>query len=248
MTIAKQSLTELKIDYTTPDNTGGLPILKYWVKVFNGVNLDIEIATVDNGLALSFAYPVTQPGNEGKNFRLKVAAENLLGIGPYSVGTGLMAVDSPLAPTIVVDESSRTLTSINLKFVPNADSGGSHITGYMLWRDQGVAGSPFTLIYNGTGAPEIIFYNVTDLMTGHYYNFKLYSMNVIYQSTLFGTATVLIATVPSQPKKPEFVSAGVASQSITVIIEEPSYIGGIPITRYDLWIDNGAGVWPGSAT
>ena len=184
--IAKQSLNELKIDYTTPDNTGGLPILRYWVKVYNGVNLDLELASVDNGLSLSYTYAVTQPGNEGKYFRFKVAAENLLGIGPYSIGTVLMAVDPPAAPTIVVDETSRTLTSINLKFVPDVNNGGSIITGYLLYRDQGVAGSPYSLIYNGTGAPEVIFFNVTDLMTGHYYNFKLYSRNVIFESTLFG--------------------------------------------------------------
>ena len=41
----------------------------------------------------------------------------------------------------------------------------------MLYMDQGVAGSPFTLIYNGTGSPQIINFNVTELMTGHYYNF-----------------------------------------------------------------------------
>ncbi len=50
-----------------------------------------------------------------------------------------------------------------------------------------MAGSPFTLIYNGTKAPEMILYNVTGLMTGHYYNFKLFSMNEIYVSELFGS-------------------------------------------------------------
>ncbi len=43
----------------------------------------------------------------------------------------------------------------------------------------------------------MIYYNSTGLMTGHYYNYKLYSMNVIYTSELFGSIEVLIATVPS---------------------------------------------------
>jgi hypothetical protein len=63
----------------------------------------------------------------------------------------LIAADAPDPPTIVVDSTSRTLTSINLKFVPAAITGGSDIIGYLLYRDEGVSGSPFTLIYNGTG-------------------------------------------------------------------------------------------------
>lgn len=93
------------------------------------------MATIDNGVLLTYSHPITQPGNEGKYFRFKVSAENLLGVGPDSVGTVLMAVDPPIEPTVTIDEASRTLSSINLKFVPDADNGGSLITGYMLYRD-----------------------------------------------------------------------------------------------------------------
>lgn len=82
-------------------------------------------------------------------------------------------------------------------FVPGTSNGGSLITGYLLYGDQGVAGSPFKLIYNGTKSPEMIVYNVSNLMTGHYYNFKLFSMNEIYVSDQFGSINVLIATIPA---------------------------------------------------
>lgn len=98
-----------------------------------------------------------------------------------------MAVNPPDAPTIVIDESSRTLSSINLKFVPGTSDGGSVNIGYLLYRDQGVSGSPYTLIYNGTGYPEIISYNVTNLTTALTYSFELYSLNAIYQSATPGT-------------------------------------------------------------
>ena len=90
----------------------------------------------------------------------------------------------------------------------------------------------------------MIYFNSTGLMTGHYYNYKLYSMNVIYISSLFGSIKVLIATVPAQLKKPEFVTSSLTDLSITVTWDEPSYIGGIPVERYDLWIDDGADVFP----
>lgn len=131
-------------------------------------------------------------------------------MGPYSIGTVLMAVDPPLAPSIVINQLSRTVTSIALNFVPNANTGGSLITGYLLYSDQGIAGSPFTLLFNGTAAPEIIFYNVTGLMTGHTYNFQLYSMNIIYPSATFGTSQVLIGTIPDAPLQPTYISSSYA--------------------------------------
>ena len=66
-----------------------------------------------------------------------------------------MATNAPDSPTISLVQSSRTLTSLLLNFVPGS-SGGSPIIGYLLYRDQGVSGSPFTLVYNGTGKPELI--------------------------------------------------------------------------------------------
>ena len=77
-----------------------------------------------------------------------------------------MAADAPGEPTLESIESTRTLTSIELKFTPHADNGGSSIIGYELYRDEGVAGSPFSLVYNGTGKPEIITYVQKDLTTG----------------------------------------------------------------------------------
>jgi hypothetical protein len=52
---------------------------------------------------------------------------------------------------------------MELAFGPPADSGGAPHLGYVLYGDEGFSGSPFTLLWNGTGQPEIISYNVTSL-------------------------------------------------------------------------------------
>ncbi len=39
---------------------------------------------INNALNLIYNKAITQPGNEGKIFRFKVAAENVLGVGDYS--------------------------------------------------------------------------------------------------------------------------------------------------------------------
>jgi len=78
----------------------------------------------------TFSKIVTQPGNEGKIYRFRVAAENVLGVGPYSREIQLMATNQPSAPTLTADQASRTLTSIKLHLKTPTDNGGSPITGY----------------------------------------------------------------------------------------------------------------------
>ena len=67
-----------------------------------------------------------------------------------------MATDAPDVPTLTPDEASRTPTSILLRFAPGASDGGSDIVGYELWRDEGIMGSHFKIIYDGISRPEII--------------------------------------------------------------------------------------------
>ena len=77
------------------------------------------------GQTTSFTKTVTQPGNEGKIYRFRVAAQNVLGQGPWSDELQLMATNAPSTPTLTYDESTRTLTSVTLRFAPGSDNGGS---------------------------------------------------------------------------------------------------------------------------
>jgi len=164
-----QSQTTLTITYAAPSETGGLSITRYWVQTDNA---DFTYsAAVDNGVLLTYSKTISQPGNEGKIYRFKVAAENALGIGEYSDEVQLMAADAPDAPTIALVSGSRTLTSCQLKFAPGASNGGSPLIGYRLYRDEGVSGSPFSLLYDGTGKPEIIKYKDEGLETGLSYSY-----------------------------------------------------------------------------
>ena len=105
---------------------------------------------IDNGLLLEYTKSIDDPVCEGMIFRFRVAVENMLGISEYSDEIQLMAVDPPAAPTLTHDPAMRGIDSVALHFTPAADTGGSLITGYKLWRDEGMTGSPFSLIYDGT--------------------------------------------------------------------------------------------------
>jgi len=54
----------------------------------------------------------------------------VLGQGPWSDELQLMATNPPSTPVLTLDQNSRTLTSVTLKFAPGSDNGGSPITGY----------------------------------------------------------------------------------------------------------------------
>lgn len=126
-------------------------------------------------------YTFTVPtADKGKDFRFKVAAENSLGVGEYTDPVILTAADPPAAPDLTLVSDSRTETGMRLWFTPDADDGDSDIIGYLLYRDQGKPGSTKSLIYDGTGKPEIIYKDETGLVNGLSYDYELYSLNKIY--------------------------------------------------------------------
>lgn len=93
--IKDQSREALSIswDGLTFVQAGGLPILNY---VVISDNADfIYTAPVLNGLSLVYTKVILQPGNAGKTYRFRVAAQNMLGTGPFSNEIQLVATDPP---------------------------------------------------------------------------------------------------------------------------------------------------------
>ena len=77
----------------------GLPLTGYIVSHDDG---DYVFDATSSVLASAeeFIYSVTQPGNEGKTYRFRIAAINELGTGNYSDEIRLVATDPPGTPTI----------------------------------------------------------------------------------------------------------------------------------------------------
>jgi hypothetical protein len=219
LSIGLQSKTSLTINWSQPDKTGDLPFTSYYVRHDNA-DFVLE-APIDNGLSTSFTLTVTQPGNEGNVYRFRVAVANSLGTGPYSDEIRLMATDPPALPTLTTDDSQRTIDSVFLHFAANADDGGSPIIGYLLQRDEGLAGSPFSLIYDGTNKPGFIDYRDLNLQTSLTYTYRLFALNPIFSSTAYAELTLKIGLPPSKPGKPALVSSSLGSTSITIAFSAP---------------------------
>ena len=220
--------------------TGDLPFLNYFVRTDEA---DFVLGTpINNGLNLEFTKMVSA-AYEGKIFRFRVAVKNMLGISEYSDEIQLMAVDPPAAPTLTLDNAARTIDSVSLHFTPDADTGGSLITGYKLWRDEGLSGSPFSLIYDGSKQAQLI--DFTDkVQTSLEYTYRLYSINSIFQSSTYGERVVKIGLKPSQPGKPKVLNASFSAKTINLGWVKSDSDGGWPILTYEIWIDDGAGIFP----
>lgn len=132
-----------------------------------------------------------------------------------------MATNAPAIPTLTASDALRTINSVTLHFVPNANDGGSAIKGYKLWRNEGLAGSPFNLIYDGTNRPGMINYVDGGLQTSLTYTYRLHSMNTIFESSQYAELILKIGLPPSMPGKPLFKSSSFDAGTITITFEKP---------------------------
>lgn len=244
--ILLESRVDLQIEWDalTLEQSGGLPVTNYYVK--SDESNFILGAPIAVGTQTTFSKLIDQV-DVGKVFRFRVAAENELGVGPFSNEIQLLATDAPGAPSMIQKDSSRTLNSIDFVFTAPVDNGGSPITGYELWRDQGVSGSPFERIYDGSGKPEMLVFSANSLITSLTYTFKLYSLNKIFRSETSYDLVLKIGMVPSKPGAPTYehdlfspVSATEA-QAANIWLK-PSADNGWPITSYTVWLET-SGVW-----
>lgn len=249
LSITLQSSTAVTFSWDpSAIDDGGLAITGYVISRDDG---DYVFDTSDTAGASDSSYTYTVPsGEEGTTYRFRITAQNVLGTGlTISDEIRLVATDAPGTPTVATIETSRTLTSIILSFGEPATDGGAPIIGYHLYRDQGPAGSPMTLIYNGTAAPEIIQFEVTELITALAYSFELYAVNKIFQSDTPATIEVLIGTLPAPPQLVRRViidAVDFVDGELTIEWDYPSHTGGVDLTSYEVWIDDGNGDWSSS--
>ena len=110
--IVTQSSTSLKFEWDPSLIVkAGLGLTGYQVSYDEGDYVFDTTASL-GATATSNTYTVTQPGNEGKTFRFRVAAINELGTGVDSDEIQLVATDPPSTPTLSLLENTRTLAGV----------------------------------------------------------------------------------------------------------------------------------------
>ncbi len=232
--IVTESSTELKLAWDAPADTGGLAISSY---IVNEDSADLVYGADTSVTVLEYTKTINV-ADIGKRFSFKVAAMNTLGKGDYATDISLLAADAPDAPSMSL--VSRKENSLYLKFSPGASNGGSDITGYQLYRDEGISGSPYTLIANVSS--EQILYNATSLVSGRDYTFNLYASNAAHLSTVT-TQSWIVGSAPGKANDPKLYSSsrgtvGGTTGTITIQWEALEVDSSLLITDYLLYIDN----------
>lgn len=106
---------------------------------------------------------------KSEKYRYKYRARNINGWGPFSNPSYLLAADTPSqpkAPLLLI--VSHDL--IKLQFFSSSDEGGSPVTSYELFMDQGDVNTPFAIVngYSTAGGNQasLLQYSLTEAIDG----------------------------------------------------------------------------------
>jgi len=93
------------------------------------------------------------------------------------------------------------MTSIYVQWDAVTSTDGIQITGYKLYKDDGLNGA-YTLLYDGSNYPYILTYSAVSLTTGLPYRLKVTSLNINGASPESNYATIYACLIPSKVVSP----------------------------------------------
>ncbi len=219
---------------------GGSPILNY----------DLEVDEVGGGSTVNdvgVTLETTATGlSNGTTYRARVRATNAIGDGPWSSWSSDFVPGAvPAAPGS--PEVSAGDASISAGWVAPGDDGGFPITNYELQLNDQTAATN-TYLDAGTSLTA----EVDDLVNGHTYRLRVRAENARGSGPWSPWSDgVVPVTVPSAPLEPTITVTAV--DAATASWAPPADDGGLPITGYELTLENRTGGGsvnhdPGTAT
>lgn len=214
-------------------NNGGSPILGYRIYK-DGTTIAGTLET--NAATLSLV--ITDSIVPGTNYSIQVAAYNAVGEGARSTTLTIMAAAIPEAPTGIT-LVSQSATAIQISWTAPYN-GGTAITTYKIWWDNGLGGLPATFIEKIGSTGVVLTFNINSgVVTDTVYQLAIKATNVIGDGPLSTAITVRAASIPNTPAAPTKQSS--TTSSITIQWVAPTYNGGNALTKYSVYMDDGLG-------
>jgi titin len=142
----------------------------------------------------------------GASYRFQIQALNAVGESAFSDEIAIYAATvpgNPSAPTMV--SQSETQISIQWTALPSGSDGGSPVTDYKVYWDNGEGLGNFYL-KQATTTPAMSF-TATSLTAGTTYSFKIAAVNLVGEGPLSLAKFIMAARVPDPPTLLTKVSA-----------------------------------------
>jgi hypothetical protein len=255
-----RSRTAIEFTWDPPLLTGSCPLLGYAVKAAANTvgeeecdNLNYTtVGTTASPVDFTFKFVVSDPG---ATYCVKALALNFKSMQDAHDGGDsdilyVMAAGAPAAPTSLYWSDS-TATSMTLCWDEVADDGGAPITGYVLERNDGLGGDNFTNVI-GAGrwsTGPCCCATAENLVTGNYYAFRAAAVSwVVTDNSLTDVvpnyspyAFLFAAAPPDAPPAPRLVAGSRTRTGCTVEWDAPISTGGIPLTGFILYRNEGVG-------
>lgn len=227
----------ITIVWDLPDSDGDSEILNYEVWWDDGAeDGNFVIIASSTGNALTFTTSTSLV--TGNSYSFLIRAVNAVGASAYSDQATVIAGTIPGKNPTPIKFSAST-ESIEIRW-SEASDGGSIITDYNVFWDNGVDSSTFVL--KGSTGGYLTFTvpldgdSTTVLIAGRTYSFKVSAVNGVGEGPQSDTLSIIAATKPDKPPTPTLVYQ--SPDQINIEWTE-SADGGSEITNYIILADIG---------
>ena len=235
-TLSSYGADYLTLAWTVPANTGygdtTLAILAYQLEVNDGFTGSYQ--TLAEQTALTYLH---QSLIVGHTYQYRIKAKNYLGYGAYSTVLSAVPKRVPGKPTNPPANvpSQTTATVIYVSYEAVHDNGGSAITSYNIYMDDGLGGAYAAPVTNAL----LLTYNTAfvTLTSGRTYRFKYSAINSEGEGTVSDEISILAATTPSVPLAlTRVVSSSIDAGDVVISWTAPSNAGGVAVSGYKIYL------------
>ena len=229
---------QFSLSWTASDDNGGSPIKNYVVQYHKGDNRwkYFSGSIVSQSASTSYSHNISCC--RGVEHTYRVAAENNVGRGPWSdTINATIPFSTPLPPFGLSTFSGNTTVLLSWSA---PDNGGIQITDYVIQYGNG-SNSWITFVDGITPARSV---NITGLVTGTEYSFRVAAVNSQGQGPWSDTAAATPMTVPLAPTISVHPNDGFVGLRVTFLADN----GGSNITAYAIEYRTSTGLWKTHST
>ena len=238
--IVQATSSSISITWTQPYN-GGSPITNYYVYVAQGPTVTNSQFTMIADTAETMLYTMTSL-IPAQTYWFKIAAKNLVGTGQKSDSVNRIAATIP-APPINLAMVEQGTAKVSFTWDANDDNGGSDVTDYAIYWNQGSGTIQYEVITSNGLTPTLATISSPILLADKEYMFWVKARNAVGYSAFSNPLTIHSATNPGAPGSPFRMSTTSKTQVVVGwTANSANNFGGSTLLSYQVWWDQGDSV------